>query len=262
MVTDLPERQKLVQAFIDEHVLRHAADGRTWNLPFLHVPFLDWLRYDAGMLVAAILLVVLLAGRAARRHRPAPSGLANAVEAYVVFIRDQIAIANLGDEECRRLTSYFCSLFLFVLALNLLGLVPFNVAATGSISVTCALAGMFLLLTVAIGLVRRGPIGFLKAFVPAGAPRPILPLLVPVEVVSLLARAFALMVRLFANMLVGHILVLAFLGLAVLYTFLSLPLVLLVVALLFFELFVAIFQAYIFTLLSAIFMGLVINPEH
>ena len=262
MPAAVPTRQELIAEFINEHSLRHTGDGHTWNLPFLHWPLLDWLRYDGVMLGVAVLVIVLLASRAARRHRPVPTGIANVFEAYVVFIRDQIAVAHLGPEEGRRLTSYFCSLFLFILALNLLGLVPMCAVATGNVGVTCALAAMFLFLSVGLTIHRRGPIGFCRSFVPAGAPVLLLPILVPVEIVSLLARAFALMIRLFANMLAGHILVFAFLGLAVMFGFLALPLVVLVVALLFFEIFVAVFQAYIFTLLSAIFLGLLLQPEH
>ena len=255
-------KQELVQEFINEHVLNHAANGHTWNLPWLHVAALDWLRYDWAMLGLAVVVTVLLASVAARRHRPVPTGLANVFEAYVVFIRDGIAIAHLGEDEGRRMTSYFCSLFLFILTLNGLGLVPFCSGATGNVGVTCGLAMMFLILTVGMAVYRRGVLGFLGSFVPHGAPAVLLPVLVPIEVISLLARAFALMVRLFANMLAGHIIVFAMLGLVVTFGLAAMPMVAVVVALYLFEVFVVVFQAYIFTLLSAIFMGLMLNPEH
>ena len=255
-------KQELVQEFINEHVLNHAANGHTWNLPWRHVAALDWLRYDWAMLGLAVVVTVLLASVAARRHRPVPTGLANVFEAYVVFIRDGIAIAHLGEDEGRRMTSYFCSLFLFILTLNGLGLVPFCSGATGNVGVTCGLAMMFLILTVGMAVYRRGVLGFLGSFVPHGAPAVLLPVLVPIEVISLLARAFALMVRLFANMLAGHIIVFAMLGLVVTFGLAAMPMVAVVVALYLFEVFVVVFQAYIFTLLSAIFMGLMLNPEH
>ena len=258
-----PSKQELVGEFINEHVLNHSANGHTWNLPFVHAPLLDWLRYDWVMLGVAIVVTVLLASLAARRHRPAPVGLANAFEAYVVFVRDSIAIANLGEQEGRWMTSYFCSLFLFILTLNIFGLVPFCSSATGNVGVTCGMALLFLILAVGMAVWRRGILGFLSSFVPHGAPILLLPILVPIEVISLLIRTIALMIRLFANMLSGHIVISAMLGLVVMFGLgAALPAIAVAVALVLFEVFVAIFQAYIFTLLSAIFIGLLLNPEH
>ena len=255
----VPSKQELVSEFINEHVLNHAPHGHTWNL----VPALDWLRYDWVMLGVAVVITVAIATIAARRHRPAPTGLANFFEAYVVFVRDSIAIANLGEEEGRRMTSFFCSLFLFILTLNILGLVPFCSCATGNVGVTGGMAALFLILAVGIAVLRRGLFGFLASFVPHGAPWPLLPLLVPIEIISLLIRAFALMIRLFANMLAGHIIIFAMLGLIVMFGALAfLPVMAVAVALMLFEVFIAIFQAYIFTLLSAVFIGLMLNTEH
>ena len=262
MLDPTSTRQELVQEFINEHVLQHSANGHTWNLPGLHVPILDWLRYDWVMLALAVGLTVVVASLAARRHRPVPTGIANVFDAYVVFIRDGIAVAHLGAEEGRRMTSYFCSLFLFILTLNVLGLLPFCSGATGNVGVTCGLALMFLVLSIVLAVWRRGLFGFLGSFVPHGAPALLLPVLVPIEIVSLLARAFALMIRLFANMLAGHIIVFAMLGLIATFGLLALPILAVAIALFLFEVFVAVFQAYIFTLLSAIFMGLMLNPEH
>ena len=252
-----------MQEFINSHVLRHASDHESWNLPGAHVAFLDWLRYDWVMLALAIVVTVGLATLAARRHRPVPTGLSNAFEAYVVFVRDQISVANLGHEEGLFFTPYFCSLFLFIFTLNVLGLVPFCSGATGNVNVTCAFALMFLFIAVLTAIWRRGVIGFFKTFVPPGTPWLLLPLLVPIEVISLVVRSAALMIRLFANMLAGHILILTIVGLVLIFSWYALILVLpLVVALFLFELFIAILQAYIFTLLSAVFMGLLLNPEH
>ena len=259
MLESAPTKQELVREFINEHVLNHAPHGHTWNL----APALDWLRYDWVMMGLAVILTVVLATLAARRHRPVPTGISNVFEAYVVFVRDGIAIANLGEEEGRRMTSYFCSLFLFILTLNMLGLIPLCSSATGNVGVTCGMAMLFLILAVGMAISRRGLLGFLSSFVPHGAPLLLLPILVPIEVISLLIRAVALMIRLFANMLAGHIIIFAMLGLIVMFGAVAGVLVLPVaVALLLFEVFVAVFQAYIFTLLSAIFIGLLLNPEH
>ena len=258
MLESTPNKAELVREFINEHVLVHAPHGHTWNL----VPALDWLRYDWAMLALAVLTTVLVASIAARRHRQVPTGLANVFEAYVVFIRDGIAIANLGETEGRKMTSYFCSLFLFILTLNVLGLIPLCSGATSNIGVTCGMAALFLILAVGMAISRRGLLGFLSSFVPHGAPILLLPILVPIEVISLLIRAVALMIRLFANMLAGHIIIFAMLGLIVTFGLAALPVMAVVVALFLFEIFVVVFQAYIFTLLSAIFIGLMLNPEH
>ena len=259
MLESAPTKQELISEFINEHVLVHAPHGHTWNM----LPALDWLRYDWVMLGLAVVVTVVVATLAARRHRPVPTGLSNAFESYVVFVRDSISIANLGEEEGRRMTSYFCSLFLFILTLNVLGLIPLCSSATGNVSVTCGMAALFLILSVGMAITRRGLMGFLSSFVPHGAPWPLLPILVPIEVISLLIRAIALMIRLFANMLAGHIIIFAMLGLVVMFGVVAaLPVMAVAVALLLFEVFVAVFQAYIFTLLSAIFIGLLLNPEH
>ncbi len=251
-----------VHAFIREHVLYHMGGADAWNLPFLHISALDVFKYDQVMLPFAlvILLTLLLLGRRGRGE--VPRGLANALEAFVLFIRDRIAIAYLGDADGRRMTPYFCSLFSFIMVMNLLGLVPLFSAATSNISVTVALALCSLALIVVGAIHKRGLGGFLRSFVPPGVPRALLPLLVPIEVISLFSRTFALTVRLFANILAGHIILFALTGLVVILGLVAAPVVLLAVAIFFFEIFVAIFQAYIFTLLSAIFMGQLTNAEH
>ena len=258
MLESAPTKDELVTEFINEHVLNHAPHGHTWDL----VPALDWLRYDWVMLGVAVIVTVAIAYIAARRHRPVPTGISNAVEAYIVFIRDNIAVEHLGKEEGRKMTSYFCSLFLFILTLNAFGLVPCCSGATSNIGVTCGMALLFFFLSVGMAIYHRGVLGFLSSFVPHGAPLVLLPLLVPIEVIGMVARAFALMVRLFANMLAGHIIIFAVLGMVVMFGLFALPLVAVAVALFLFEVFIAVFQAYVFTLLSAIFIGLMLNSEH
>ncbi|MDD5707003.1 MAG: F0F1 ATP synthase subunit A [Kiritimatiellae bacterium] len=256
-------RQEQIRAFIEEHVLTHTGSADVWNLPFVHVKALDWFRFDWVMLLVGLAVVTAL-GLAARRGRgPAPKGWANALEAYVAFIRNHIALPHLGDSAGRELTPYFCTLFLFILVLNLLGLCPLFSTATGCISVTAGLATMFLAVAVGYTLRCRGLRGLAMAFVPHGVPGWLLPMMVPLEVLSLFVRAFALTIRLFANMLAGHILIFALVGMITITgVAMGLPLLAMVVALFFFEIFVGIFQAYIFTLLSAVFTGLMVNPEH
>lgn len=256
-------RQKLVHEFIQEHVLQHMGSADTWNLPFVHIPLLDIFRYDWVMLLSSFVIFFLIVNKVRRRgDQLIPRGWVNALEAYVVFIRNQIAVPNLGSDDGRRMTPFFCTLFLFILVLNLLGVCPLFSAATGNISVTMALATVFFVLAVGGSVRRQGVAGFLRTFVPTGAPKLLLPFLVLMEIVSLVSRTFALMVRLFANMMAGHIMLFAMLGMVVIFGLYAVPVVLLVVGLFFFEIFVAIFQAYIFTVLSAVFMGMLWHPEH
>ena len=144
----------------------------------------------------------------------------------------------------------------------LLGLAPIFSTATSNINVTGALAAITLAFMVFGSIYRNGFLGFLKVFVPSGVPWPVLLILVPVEVISMFSKAIALTIRLFANMLAGHMVIYSLLGMLVTFGWVACPMLLMTVVMYFFELFVAFLQAYIFTLLSAIFMNMMVNPEH
>jgi F-type H+-transporting ATPase subunit a len=251
-----------VHDYVLHHVMYHMPDSDSWNLPFVHLRFLDIFKYDSVMVIVSALLLVAIVGLFYKPRQEPPRGFTALLEFYVLFIRDKICILFLGEKTGKRLTPYFCSLFLFILTMNLLGLVPLFSAATNNMGVTGALAALTLFLMVFGAIHANGFKGFLKAFVPSGVPWPLLILLVPIEFISTLGKAFALMIRLFANILAGHVIIFCLLGLVVILGYLALPVVLLVVCIFFFELFVAFFQAYIFTLLSAIFIGQIMNPEH
>ncbi len=114
-----------------------------------------------------------------------------------------------------------------------------------------------------MGITRHGLAGFLKNFVPHGIPLPVLLILVPLEFVGMFIKAFALMIRLFANMFAGHVVLFSILGLILMFgTLTAPPAVLMAAAIYCLELFIAFLQAYIFTFLSAIFIGQVMHPEH
>ena len=257
-------KRDLLQQFVNHHALYHTVDRGVsgWNIPFVHVPWLDCFHLDQVMVPFSALVVIALALFARRGRGPVPTGLANLMEAYVKFIRDHICVPFLGPADGLRLTPLFCTLFLFVLAMNLLGLIPLFVVATSNISVTGALAAVILLLMTVGTIARNGFVNFLKVFVMPGAPWPMQFLLVPMEFVSLLTKCMALMIRLAANMLAGHILLFTMMGMVFLFGWIALPALVIAVALYFFELFVIFFQAYIFTLLSAIFVGQMFHPAH
>ncbi|MEI7900391.1 MAG: F0F1 ATP synthase subunit A [bacterium] len=255
-------KQEVVQEFINHHVMRHAGSADVWNLPFVHVNALEWFRYDSVMVfvVGAVLVAVSFAVR--RSYGTIPKGIAAVAELYVVFIRDQIVYAQFGAKEGRRFVSFFCTLFLFILTANLLGLIPLFSTATGNVSVTAGLATIFMFTTLGAMLRLRGLHGFKAAFVPQGLPGALVPLMAGMEVIGFVSRTFALTMRLFANMLAGHIVIYSLLSLIVVIGWAAVPSMLIVVAMYFFELFVAVMQAYVFSLLSAIFMNMMVNPEH
>jgi F-type H+-transporting ATPase subunit a len=257
-----PDKQDAIQRFIDHHVMHHAGSVDTWNLPFIHLDALEWFRFDSVMLffIVAVLMAAAVAVR--RSYGDIPRGIAAVAELYVVFVRDQIVYPNFGAAGGRSFLSFFCTLFLFILAANLLGLVPLFSTATGNVSVTAGLATIFMFTALGAVLKRRGLRGLKAAFVPHGLPPALVPVMAVMEVISFFARIFALTMRLFCNLLAGHIVIYSLLGLVLIFGGAAAPAVVIAVAMYFFELFVAFLQAYIFTLLSAIFMNMMVNPEH
>ena len=258
------DRKTLVHDYIQHHVLYHVADGEpsVWNLPFIRVPALDVFRNDGVMLATALVVLVAVFGLLYRKEREVPHGWSNLLELFVLFVRDQIVRPYFREEDVRRLAPVFCTFFFLILTLNLLGLVPLFSAATSNISVTGALALVTAAFMIGGAVWKKGPVGFLKCFVPAGAPLPLLIILTPVEIISFFSRVFALAIRLFANVLAGHILIFALLSMVVLFGWVALPVVFMAVGIYFFEIFMSMLQAYIFTLLSAIFISQMAYEEH
>ncbi len=242
----------------------HLSDARAWPLlPGVTIPLPKGLTLHTLMLAVCILLLVLVFGVLYRKEEGAPRGrLTNLLEVLVLFVRNQISIPFLGPEDGRRMAPLFCSFFFFILTLNLMGLMPFFAGATSNFSVTAGLALMSLCFMVFGALMRNGVAGFWRALAPPGVPFVLQLFLAPLEFIGLFIRSFALAIRLFANVLSGHIVILALLGLVVTFGFWALPAVLLAAALMLMEIGVAFLQAYIFTLLSAIFIGQMYHPQH
>ena len=246
-----------------EYIQHHTRDGRYWSLPFVDVPLPAFMTVHMLMLVIAGLLLYLLFGVLYRKDQAVPSGLTNALEVFVLYVRDEIAVANLGAKDGRTFTPFFCSLFFFILCLNLMGLIPIFSTATSNVNVTGALAAVTLGIMVVGGIARNGFGGFLHSFMPSGVPWPILIILMPVEIMGMFIKPFALMIRLFANMLAGHIVLFSMIGLVGTFGLkAAVPAVALGGAIYLLEIVVAVLQAYIFTLLSAIFIGSFLHPEH
>jgi F-type H+-transporting ATPase subunit a len=247
---------------LKQYILHHIQDTHEWTLPFVKVHLPSFLSLHGLMLILCSVLLVLLFGVVYRKQDPVPHGLTNLLELFVLFVRDQISVKALGEHDGRRMAPLFCSFFFFILGLNLLGMIPIFPAATGDVSVTAALALVTLSFMIFGAIYKNGLRGFIMAFVPRGVPWPLLIVLTPLEFVGMFIRSFALTIRLFANMMAGHVVIPALIGLVVVFGWVALPSILLAVVVYFLELFIAFLQAYIFTLLSAIFIGMVYHPEH
>jgi F-type H+-transporting ATPase subunit a len=251
----------------------HLPTGWTVELGPLGVVDLAPTKHVVLMVVAALLCIAVfipLALAARRREKgKAPGGFANAMEAMVLYFRDEVVRRNIGHG-ADAYTPYVLTLFFFILSMNLLGLVPWGGSATGNLAVTGALAVLTLILVEVSGMKALGFGGYLKTifYVPPGM-NPVfsvvmLVIMTPVEIMGKLAKPFALAVRLFANMTAGHTLVLSLL--AIIFVFANLTLgrwgvaagsVAMSSAIMVLEVFVAFLQAYIFAMLTAVFVGLI-----
>lgn len=253
-----------LQAAVLEYTLHHAmSNPHEWSVFGIKIPLPGFLSLHALMLLFCAGLLFLLFIKLYRKDGKAPHGITNLLEVLVVFIRDQVAIPNLGAKDGRRFTPLLCSLFFFILGMNLLGLIPLFATATSNINVTAALAIVVFICMIGCAIMRHGPLGFIKSMIPHGVPWPVLIILIPIEFVGLLVKPFALTIRLFANMLAGHIVILSLLGLAVTIGLAAaLPAVLMASGVYLLEILVAFLQAFIFTLLSAMFIGSLLHPAH
>lgn len=288
------EVEQDVGAAWNAHMLEEVADAHHFPVPFLgteiHLP--QWPPLQIGsltvdlsptkhviwLLIAATLCAVTMIWVARRTHgrgaERAPRGLANVIEAFVIYLRDEVAMRNIGKGG-ERYVPYVLTVFFFILFMNLLGLVPFGATATGNISVTAALALLSLMVIEIGGLLHLGPGPYLRTIVYLPEDLswymqiPMAIIMTPVEAIAKLARIFALAIRLFANMTAGHFVILALVGLifiagtsggSIKWVIWVGP-VLMAVAIMLLEIFVALLQAYIFTMLTSVFIGLVRHPH-
>lgn len=268
-------------------LMHHLSDSGEWELPgfVLHLPQfppiqvgslaidLSPTKHVVLMVLAAILCAVAfiyVARMVERKYtHNAPSGLANATEALVIFFRDQVCRANIGHG-ADAYAPYILTLFFFILVMNLFGLVPFMGSATGNLSVTAALAVLSFIVTEVSGFRELGPRGYARTifFAPEGM-GPVwkaimLLVMTPVEFLGKLTKPFALAIRLFANMTAGHTLILSLIGMIFLFANLTIgkwgvagASVGMATAVGILEVFVAFLQAYIFAMLTAVFVGLI-----
>lgn len=255
---------------LDAYILHHVLDSHEWHpVPFLpSITLPTFITVHTLMMFFSACLLVLIFCFIYRKEQRVPTGLTNALEAFVIFIRDEIAIPSMGEADGIYYTPMLCTMFFFILFMNLIGLVPLFASATANVNVTGPLAFITFFLMTINTMRRNGVKGFLKAITPGGLKGPVLWFVVFMEFVSIFIKSFALMIRLFANMLAGHMMILALIGIVTVigigwWKFLvaafAVPIAVAISAL---EVFVAFLQAYIFILLSAVFIGQMYHPEH
>lgn len=254
-------------------ILHHLQDANEYlgaHLPqFEPVTFLG-LTFDFSITTNLLMMwlagffLVLVLGRTFRNAQGVPKGrFANMLEAMALFVRDEIAVPNIGPKLGTQLTPFLCTLFFFILTLNLMGLIPIFHTATGSISVTAGLALIAFAMIQVYGIRKNGLAKYLGHFAPKGIPIFLLPIIIPIEILGQFTKPFALAMRLFANMVAGHTVIYALLGLIIVIgnvgvAAFSVPMA---VAINMLELFVAFLQAFIFTILTALFIGMAVHSH-
>lgn len=287
---------------IIEHVSNSGLDHPLIHLPPVFGIDLSVTKHVLMLwIVAAVLLAiaVLAVRRYLRQDRLIPTGLMNALEAVVLFVRDTMVEPNVGPRWTAAWTPLVLTLFLFILCANAIGLIPiFEVAglfdrvllhtasdsflnralhggptATANFNVTAALATVTFFAVILAGTRAHGFVRHWKNLVPGGLAWPLYILLIPIEILGMLVRPFALTMRLAANMTGGHIAILAMLSFVFLFAeiagqplvgvgvgvLFSVPLAVAITAL---EIIIVLVQAYVFALLTAVFMGMAIHAHH
>jgi F-type H+-transporting ATPase subunit a len=259
-------------------LLHHVQDARELETPFgpVHLPHFTPFRIG-GVLIdlsitkhvvflwLAALVLVILAIWVTRRNlkRDVPRGFGNLFEVMVIFIRDEVALPNMGPGGLKYMP-YLLTTFFFILLMNLIGLVPYGATATGNVSVTAGLAIIAFLMIQAAAIRAQG-IGHYLKHLTGGVHWALWPIMIPIEILGLFTKPFALCIRLFANMTGGHVVIVSLIGLIFLfhsYVIAAVPIGF-AVGIYFLELFVAFLQAYIFTMLTSLFMGFGMQPaEH
>jgi len=231
--------------------------------------------------VAALVVFVVfyLVSRVYRKEEyPIPRGFVNAVESLVEYVRTQVVIPNIGVEHSKIWLPVILTFFFFILTANGLGLIPIfdfmpgGSTATGNFNVTAGLATVTFFCIIVAGSIAHGFLGHWKNFAPGGHPFLVYFILVPVEIIAMFVKPFALTMRLAANMTGGHIAILSILSFIFVFSdmfgpavgimvgsFVSVPLS---AAISMLEIIIVLIQAYVFTLLSAMFIGMAIHTHH
>jgi|TARA_B100000929_G_scaffold124405_1_gene98477 F-type H+-transporting ATPase subunit a len=295
-----------VMDHVGENIIHHVSNSDIHH-PIIHLPHLFGIDMSVTKHVLMLWIVAVVVStvviipirRYLRIGNGSPTGLANGIESIVQFIRDSIATPNVGSKWVNSWTPLLLTFFFFILFANGIGMVPIfdvigllsrligvgpesdsfingilhgGVTATGNFNVTAALATITFFSIIIAGTKAHGFINHWKNLVPHGLPWPIYIILIPIEIMGLIVKPFALTMRLAANMTGGHIALLALLSLMAIFAemfhslvagigvaLVSVPMAAAISGL---EIIVVMVQAYVFTLLTAVFVGMAINVHH
>ena len=249
--------------YILDHEHLQVVDNEGRILEDIHPLDLSITKNVTSMMLAALLLLVIgfsIAGAYKKREGQAPKGMQSFFEPIIVFLRDDLAIPNIGEHKYKKYFPYLLTLFFFIWFNNLLGLLPTGANTSGNISFTLTLAVLTLIITNISGNKHY----WKHVFAMPGVPIPLLLIMIPVELIGIITKPAALMIRLFANITAGHTIILALIGIIFIFRnyVLGVPIVPFVFLMMCLELFVALLQAYIFTLLTALFIGQAVADDH
>jgi F-type H+-transporting ATPase subunit a len=251
-------------------LLHHVQDSHDLETPFGHIELprfhpieiagisvdLSITKHVVFLWIAALLLCCFgyIAARNNKRNL-VPRGFGNLMEILVVFVRDEICIPNMGLKGLKYLP-YLLTTFFFILIMNLLGLFPYGASATGNVSVTAGLAIIAFFMIQASAIKSQG-LGHYFAHLTGGVHWSLWLIMVPIEILGLFTKPFALCIRLFANMTAGHIVIVSLIGLIFIFKsyMIAVGPVAFIAGIELLEIFVALLQAYVFTVLTALFMG-------
>ena len=219
----------------------------------------------AGILISCLLLffVFRAVSNSYKKHDGVPKGIAGFMEPVVLFIRDEVALPNIGKKHAPKYLPLLLTIFFFIWFNNLLGLIPIfpgGTNVTGNIAVTMVLA----LITLVVVNANGNKEYWGHIFWPPGVPILLKVIMIPVEILGVFTKPFALMMRLFANITAGHIMILSLISLVFIFQsiWISPASVVLALFISVLELLVAALQAYIFTVLSALFIGMAVQEHH
>ena len=269
-----------------DNILHHVADSN--KVLFLNTIYIS--KHIIMLLISAF-VTVLMATIATKKYRnninAKPTGMAHLYEILMDFINKEIVYPNIGEKYAKTWTPVAMTFFTFILTCNLLGLVPFfefikiggggGSTPTGNFSVTVAFAMITFFAIIIAGTKKHGFIGHWKNMVPSGVPAPVLIILIPIEIIGMFVKPFALTMRLGANMTAGHIGMVAIFALPIILGngiadpnnlnygvgfFAGFIAVLLNTGIYALEIIVSLVQAYVFTLLSCVFIGMGIHADH
>ena len=307
-ISDAEHGSESVMEQVGPNIIHHVSNSDISH-PIIHLPTISGIDFSVTKHVLMLWLVSFLVGVAVivpvRRFlsgdRSVPTGWMNALEITIQFIRDSIVKPNVGPKWVMTWTPLVLTFFFFILFANGIGMIPifdvlgaFNrfilnvpasdshnfingilhggVTATGNFNVTAGLATITFFAIIIAGTMAHGFINHWKNLAPPGLPWPVYIILIPIEVMGLFVKPFALTMRLAANMTGGHIALLALLSLMAIFgemfhstvagfgvAFVSVPIAVAISAL---EIIVVLVQAYVFTLLTAVFVGMAINVHH